>query len=113
MLIDNVRVTPGILPPTISTTPNSPIVCAKVSAVAVTTPEIESGTITRQNVRSFGTPNTADAASSRESTLENEVARGCTANGGLYSTDPMTSPVKVKAKVCPVIDCHHLPSGLR
>jgi molybdate transport system ATP-binding protein len=29
------RVSPGMLPPTISTTPNSPIVCAKVSTAAV------------------------------------------------------------------------------
>src|ERR1700688_4999638 len=106
MLIDSVRVTPGMLPPTISTTPNSPIVCANVSATPVTSPENDKGTITRQKVRNFDTPSTADAFRSRESTAENEAANGCTAKGRLYSTDPMTRPSKVKASVCPVIDSH-------
>src|SRR5262249_38022824 len=111
--MESVRVTPGILPPTIKTTPNSPMVWAKHRAVAVTKPETDSGTTTRQNVLSLETPSTADAASTRESTLETAAANGCTANGRLYNTEPMTNPSKVKARVCPVMDCHHRPSGER
>src|SRR5277367_1497389 len=43
MSIETVRVPPARSPPTISTTPNSPIVCAKLRTTAVTTPGLESG----------------------------------------------------------------------
>ena len=49
-------------PPTISTTPNSPSVCAKLSTMAVTTPGNDSGRITRQNVRMAPAPSTAEAS---------------------------------------------------
>ena len=41
---------PGRLPPTISTTPNSPSVCAKLSTMPVTRPRTDSGSTTRRNV---------------------------------------------------------------
>src|SRR5215469_10747315 len=113
MLIESVLVTPGILPPTINTTPNSPMVCANVRAVAVMSPGIDKGTTTCQNVRNFETPNTADAAKRRESTAVKEAASGWTVKGRLYKTDPITSPLNVKASGWPVMDCHHLPKGLR
>src|SRR5215475_11136755 len=113
MLIESVRVTPGMLPPTMSTTPNSPMVCAKLSAIPVTKPEVESGTSTRQKVRNFEAPNTSDADNRRESTDPSDEANGCTANGMLYSTEPITKPSNVNARLCPVIPCHQRPSGLR
>src|ERR1051326_3270062 len=51
MSMETVRVTPGIFPPTISTTPNSPRVCAKLSTAAAITPGIESGRIISRKVR--------------------------------------------------------------
>src|SRR6266516_2770096 len=111
--MERVRVAPGILPPTMSTTPNSPRVWAKVKTMPVTTPETESGKITFAKVRSFETPSDIDAASKRASTAENDAAKGCTANGRLYRTDPMTRPWKVNAKVWPVIEDHQRPNGLR
>src|SRR5436190_22253927 len=111
--METVRVTPGIFPPTIRTTPNSPIVCAKLNATPVTNPGTDSGRITRKNVLSFEAPNVEDAAINRGSTLANAAAKGCTANGKLYRIDPITRPSNVNASVWPVRDCHHRPSGLR
>src|SRR5579884_1403865 len=99
MLIESVRVAPGMLPPTIRTTPNSPIVCAKLSATPVTNPEKERGTVTRQNVRNFDAPRTAEAFRSRGSTAENDAANGWTEKGKLYRIDPMTRPSNVNARV--------------
>ena len=62
--MDTVRVTPGMFPPTISTTPNSPMVWAKLSATPVTSPEIESGRITRKKVFVREAPSVAEAAMS-------------------------------------------------
>src|SRR5436305_15178149 len=78
-----VRVTPGIFPPTMSTTPNSPMVCAKDSAAPVTSPGTESGAITRKNVRTEEAPRVAEAAMSLRSTLAKDVEKGCTAKGRL------------------------------
>ena len=52
MEIETVRVTPAMLPPTISTTPNSPMVWAKLRMAPVAMPGSDSGTITRRNVAS-------------------------------------------------------------
>src|SRR5271165_855372 len=112
MLMETVRVTPGILPPIMSTTPNSPMVCAKAKATPVINPGTESGTTTRKKVRSGEAPSVAEAASSLRSTDEKEAAKGCTANGRLYKMEAITKPVKVNARVCPVRDCHQRPSGL-
>src|SRR5215472_17731647 len=112
MSMETVRVTPGILPPTIRTTPNSPMVCAKLKATPVISPGSESGTTTRKKVCSGETPSVADAATNLRSTLANDDANGCTAKGKLYKMDPRTSPVKVKASVWPVREIHQRPNGL-
>ena len=62
--IETVRVTPGRLPPTISTTPNSPTVCAKLRTTPAITPSIDSGSVTRRNVRSRDAPSVAEASRS-------------------------------------------------
>ena len=53
---------PGMLPPTIRTTPNSPIVWANVRTSAERRPSIDSGSVTRTNVRSGEAPSTAEAS---------------------------------------------------
>src|SRR5208337_3407846 len=111
--IEMVRVTPGMLPPTMSTTPNSPSVCAKLSANPVTSPAFERGSTIRRKVCSGEWPSDAEARSRLESTAPKEAANGCTANGRLYNRDPITRPSKVKAKVWPVSDSHQRPIGLR
>ena len=68
--IVNKVVVAGIAPPIISTTPNSPTVCAKLSAIPVTSPGLDSGKTTRQNVRHPDAPNVAEAASRRVSTIK-------------------------------------------
>ena len=102
--METVRVTPGIFPPIISTTPNSPTVCAKLRAIPVTSPGLDSGKTTRQNVRHPEAPKVAEAASRRVSTAANEAAKGCTAKGRLYKIEPITRPAKVNASVWPVSD---------
>src|SRR5579859_1633412 len=96
-----------------STTPNSPMVCAKLRAVPVMSPGMESGAMTRINVRNGDDPKVAEAASNLPSMLENELAKGWTAKGRLYRTDPITRPLKVNASVCPVRETHQRPKGLR
>ena len=86
-----------MFPPTISTTPNSPMVWAKLSATPVTSPEIESGRITRKKVFVREAPSVAEAAMSLLSTAEKDAAKGCTANGRLYRIEPITRPSKVNA----------------
>src|SRR5713101_1640460 len=108
-----VRVTPGMLPPTISTTPNSPSVCAKLRANPVTSPAFESGSTIWRNVCAGEWPSDAEARSSLASTAPNDAANGCTANGRLYNKDPITNPSNVKARLWPVSDSHQRPSGLR
>src|SRR5215467_1674683 len=113
MSMETVRVTPGILPPTMRTTPNSPMVWAKDRTMPEIRPAEDSGAITRTNVRSGDAPSVADAAISLESTEENDEANGCTAKGRLYRIDPITRPQNVKARVWPVSEIHQRPSGLR
>src|SRR3954468_4846711 len=110
--MESVRVTPGMLPPTISTTPNSPMVWAKLSAIPVTSPEVDKGKMIRKNVLTREAPSVWEAATNRGSTAENEAAKGCTANGKLYKIDPITRPSKVNTRVCPVKACQARPKGL-
>src|SRR6266849_10715816 len=112
MSIEVVLVTPGMLPPTIRSTPHSPSVCAKQRANPVTSPAFESGSTTRRKVCAGEWPSDADARSSLASTAPNDAANGCTANGRLYNNDPITNPSNVKARVLPVSDSHQRPSGL-
>src|SRR6266849_830759 len=51
--MDTGRVTPGRVLPTISTTPNSPSVWAKLRRMPVTRPRTDSGITTRRNVFFF------------------------------------------------------------
>src|ERR1035438_5119957 len=50
MEMETVRVTPAILPPTMRTTPNSPMVWAKLRMAPVAIPERASGTTTRRKL---------------------------------------------------------------
>ena len=110
--MDTVRATPGRLPPTISTTPNSPSVCAKLRTMPVTSPRTESGTTTRRNVASRDTPSDQDASSSRRSTDANSALNGWTANGIEYSTDAISSPSNVNGRPWPTRRAYARPAGL-
>src|ERR1700692_588911 len=112
MSMETVRVTPGILPPTIRTTPNSPMVCANAKTTPAISPGTERGTTTRKKVRAGEAPSVAEAASSLRSTEENAAVKGCTANGRLYRTEPITNPANVKGSAGPVKDGPQRPSGL-
>ena len=96
-----------------STTPNSPIVCANASTAPAITPSSESGRMIRKKVRRSDAPSVDEASMSDASTCENAAAIGCTANGRLYSTDAITRPSNVKARPCPVQEVHSRPTGLR
>ena len=54
--MDRTPVSPGIFPPIISTTPNSPTVCANPRTAAVTKPERANGTATVKKRSSFDAP---------------------------------------------------------
>ena len=62
MAMEIVFVSPGMLPPTISTTPNSPSVCAKVSTIAERTPGQASGSSMRRKMRQRDRPQHPAAA---------------------------------------------------
>ena len=68
-----VRVTPGRLPPTISTTPNSPSVWAKLSTAPARMPSFASGSVMRTKVRQGDAPSIADA-SSRDGSMRANAA---------------------------------------
>ena len=75
------RVLPGMFPPTISTTPNSPIVWAKVRTAAVRKPRSESGAATVRKASS-GDARSAAAASRGPRPSDSKAAwSGCTMNG--------------------------------
>src|SRR3984893_4846843 len=113
MSMETVRVTPGLLSPTMSATLKSPRVWAKLKAMPVINPGTERGSTTRENVRNGEAPRVAEAAISLRSTEEKEAAKGCTAKGRLETIERITKPAKVKARVWPVSDCHQRPNGLR
>ena len=81
--METVRVTPGRFPPTINTTPNSPIVWAKLSTMPVTMPGRARGTTTRQKVARRDTPRHHEASTSRRSTAAKAEVNGWTAKGRL------------------------------
>src|SRR5207248_2879740 len=80
MEIDTVRVTPGMLPPTMRMTPNSPSVWAKLRITPVSTPAHASGRAIRRKVPSRETPRHHDASTKRRSTPANAAENGRTAN---------------------------------
>ena len=81
--METVRVTPGMFPPIISTTPNSPIAWAKESTIPATIPEMDKGKIMLKKVRNFDAPKVAEAAINLASTVANDAAKGWTAKGRL------------------------------
>ncbi len=97
-----VLVSPGMLPPTISTTPNSPTVCAIVITSAETMPGQASGSSMRHNVRCQDNPQ--HSAACRTSTGMDSKARsiGISANGRLKISDPTRSPSNENASGDPV-----------
>src|SRR5262245_125790 len=97
--MDSVLVTPGILPPTMSTTPNSPTACAKVKTSPVRMPGQDSGKATRRNVPDRETPRHHDASTRRRSTAAKAEVNGRIANGMLHSTDPIKMPAKENGKI--------------
>src|SRR5437016_11693555 len=76
MSIETVRVTPGMLPPTMSTTPNSPMVWAKLRTTPVTTPAIDNGNVTRTNVANRDIPSVHEASTSFGSTAPKADVKG-------------------------------------
>jgi hypothetical protein len=111
MEMATVRVSPGILPPTIRTTPNSPRVCANVITAAERTPGQASGSSMR--IRACQKPSPQQRVASWMSGEIDSKARcmGCTANGMLKTTEATTRPVKLKASVPPVIASNQRPRG--
>src|SRR3990172_9129541 len=110
--MDTVRVIPGIFPPTINTTPNSPTVWAKLRTMPVVSPLTESGIVTRKNVSHLEMPRVQDASNSLESTAAKADEKGWTANGKLYNTEAINRPSNVKGRVDPIKDSYHFPRGL-
>src|SRR5437867_1328726 len=102
MEIEIVRVTPGMLPPIIKTTPNSPRVWAKLRIIPVKRPGHAIGTTTRKKVPTWDTPRHQDASTRRRSTPANAATKGRTANGKLYSTEAASSPAKENGHNSPV-----------
>ena len=84
-----------MLPPTISTTPNSPTVCANVSVSADRNPRRASGTATLKNASSGGARSVAAASSTRGGMAANASRSGCTMKGSELITDATTRPQKL------------------
>src|SRR5437764_413440 len=74
--METVRVEPGRLPPTISTTPNSPTVWAKVNTAPATMPGRANGMTMRPNVRSRDAPRHQAVSIRLRSTAANAAANG-------------------------------------
>ena len=105
-----VRVSPGMLPPTISTTPNSPRVWTNVSTQADTTPGQASGSSTRQKVCHALRPLTWQASISGRGMDSNARCMGCTMNGTLNTTEASNKPQKLNASCTPSTCAAHCPS---
>ena len=100
-----------MLPPIISTTPNSPTVCAKPSTVAVTNPGRASGSATLKK-RSHGAARKVAAASSVRSGIASKACcSGWTTNGIEYSTEATTSPPKLNGSRPRPSACVSWPTG--
>ena len=70
-----------MLPPIISTTPNSPTVWAKPSTAPLTKPGRASGTATLQNASHGVARNVAATSSGRSPKASKALRIGCTTNG--------------------------------
>src|ERR1700687_732664 len=113
MATESVRVSPGMLPPSIRTTPNSPTVWAKASTNPVNTPGQASGSNRRERVRARETPRHHEASTSLRSTPAKAEVNGRTAKGKLNSTEPTSRPEKEKGKRGAKSASNERPTGLR
>ena len=94
MEIETVLVSPGMAPPTIRITPNSPRVWANVSTAALVMPRQANGSSIRRKICHLDKPLTS--AASRISGLIASKARciGCMAKGKLTMSEATRIPVK-------------------
>ena len=99
MAVDMTRVRPGMLPPIIKTTPNSPTVWANPSTAPLRSPGLASGRATVQKARAGEARKVAATSSGRSPTAAKALRIGCTTNGIEARIEAMTRPVKVKARV--------------
>jgi hypothetical protein len=101
-----------MLPPTISTTPNSPSVCANVRTAAESTPGHASGSSMRRNACQRDSPQHCAASRTSCGIAAKARCSGCTANGMLTITDATTSPAKLNASGAPNARVNASPSEL-
>ena len=78
---ESTLVTPGILPPIISTTPNSPTVWAKPRMAPVRNPGRANGTATRQKASQGEARRVAAASMGRSPMAAKALRMGCTTKG--------------------------------
>ncbi len=83
MAIEITRVSLGILPPTINTTPNSPKVWANPNTPAVKNPRLAKGTATVKKASFELAPSVLAASINLGLTDSNALCSGCTTNGKL------------------------------
>ncbi|MNP63885.1 hypothetical protein D3C76_1593310 [compost metagenome] len=88
-----------MLPPIISTTPNSPTVWAKPRMAAVMKPGRARGRMTLKKLSQGPARKVAATSSGRVPMAENAFCSGWTTNGIEYSTDPITRPAKLNVRV--------------
>src|SRR5262249_29387204 len=81
MAVDITRVRPGMLPPIIRMTPNSPTVWAKPSTAPVKRPGLASGNATVQKARRGEARKVAATSRGRSPTAAKALRIGCTTNG--------------------------------
>ena len=107
----SVRVSPGMLPPTISTTPNSPSVCAAVRATPPSRPGHASGNSIRAKVRQLPSPDT-QAASRSELGMDAKARwMGCAMKGRLTSTLANSRPSKLNTSLRSRWPASQAPAG--
>ncbi len=111
MEIDSTRVSPGMLPPIIRMTPNSPSVCAKVSAMAETMPGQASGSSMRRIVSQRDRPLTKAASRTFGGMASNARWIGCTANGRLMISEATRMPAKLNTSWPPNTDLSAPPKA--
>ena len=100
-----------MLPPIISTTPNSPSVWTKVSTIADRMPGQASGSSTRQKVCQPLSPHTA-AASARFSGIASKArCTGCTMKGMLNTSEAISRPAKLKVILMSKVSSIQAPNG--
>jgi len=99
-----------MLPPIISTTPNSPTVCATVSTSEETIPGHASGSSTRLNALQRDRPLTQAASRTSCGIASKARCIGCTAKGRLNTIEASSNPSKLNASGRPATDWYAWPS---